>query len=155
MKEKSRRMLIQLAIGIARLVAGLVAAVVFMVSQSVYSEPFQGCEVRGFLTLHPGCTSWSGFSTGFVVVLLIGIIGGRRIYTGLVGLALVVALAILGGPAAIQAGNHLYVFEDPAGVILSWRWICSPLLWGGVVAYGLLAFVPVIFQHRRNDAGVN
>ncbi|NLB13624.1 MAG: hypothetical protein GX826_06355 [Gammaproteobacteria bacterium] len=139
----------------ARLIAGLTLAVVFLASQSIYSEPFPGCEVRGFLTFQRGCTSWADFLAGFGVVLLMGVVGGRRLHAGLIGLVLVFVLAIFGGLASIQAGEHLYIFENTGDVVLIWRWFDFPILLGGVVAYGLLMLGFFLFHHRRGTGAAD
>lgn len=141
--------LTRVALDLARLLAGLAVAVAFLAGRDIYGAPFGGCEVSGFLTLQPGCSSWRESFEGFVVVLVIGIIGGRRIRAGLIGLVIVLVLAILGGLQAISHGDHLHVLESPGEVIFGWAWLSSPLLLGGVAAYGLMLLGYWIRRRRR------
>ncbi len=151
MKSDRKGSLTCLVINVARLAVGLAVSVVFLMSRDVYSSPFPGCETRGFFTLQPGCSSWSDFISGFGMVLLIAVIGGERIHAKFIGLAIVIFLAIIGGPGALQTGNYLYVLDNLNEVLFSLHWILSPLLLGGVVAYSALTFLPIVFRRFRRD----
>lgn len=112
----------------------------------IYFAPFGGCQVHGWLTLHPPCSHWPKFISGVLFVLPIAVFSLGRWKLPTAALLLLFAFAFVGGgPENVSRGDHLDIhsFADAYHTFLG----AYPRFLGGAVA--LFAWAAIVIAKRR------
>ena len=129
-----------------RVLVALSLAVWWVSLLPIHSEPFSGCEVRGFLTLQSGCSDWPQFLRGFGLVLIAGVIAPGKFKPQYLALITVLLVAPFAGFEGLRLGLHLDVdgISDLVGGFLD----ASPLVIGACFALVLDTGVRSIVNGR-------
>lgn len=121
-----------------RMLLGIILELAFLGTIPIRSQPFSGCDSIGYSTLVLGCTSWVYLFSGFGMVLLISVIGPKRMKPHFWGLMIVIFLSLFGGAEAIKHGDYIDIFNNPEAMLYYWRWVTVPMTLGAVIAYGII-----------------
>lgn len=134
---------------IVRVIIGIMAGLILIFLMPIYEEPFGGCQAMGFATFVLGCSLWPDLALGFSLVLLVSLIGGTRRKAALWGIALVVALAIVGGPSGLKSGMPIASWSQPSDLKYFWFGSGTAVLMGGVLG-SLLYWLLVRIYYRSS-----
>ncbi|WP_440223063.1 hypothetical protein ACQQ2N_18590 [Dokdonella sp. MW10] len=144
----------KIAFDLLRALIGIIAGVAVMGAVPIYSEPFLGCQVRGFATLMKGCSVWPDFIAGLATVLVVTVIGPARFRPQLRGLVLVATVVVLGGLAAIKSGMHPNL-SRPAEMVFYWEGAGLALFLGGLTGSGIALYLSHLLKARERRAATS
>lgn len=121
-----------------RMLLGIILGLAFLGIIPIRSQPFPGCDSVGYSTLVLGCTSWVYLFSGLGMVLLISVIGPKKMKPHFWGLVMVILLSLFGGTEAIKHGDYVDIFSNPEAMLYYWRWVAVPMTLGAVIACGII-----------------
>ncbi len=126
----------------------IISVMLIAYRMDIYSSPFGGCEITGFFTMLPGCTSWPFFGLGMAIVFIAFTIRPNSTVYITIGLVLTVLIGVLGGFSGLTEGAFKEIFSDPSHLKSYWRFDGYPMIIGGFSGYLFIELIKKLIKDR-------